>query len=397
MILIVILDQVIYSDGYAYPNGGTYIEAESTPTFPLESTGPSTMTNPTLTLSTIGSAPTLVDVTISENVGEKQVNDIFYRIGDYNLSLEGGVEFNKELELSCSQTGLVEIEFSLEDDFGNPDEPNPDWISFDSDTYKFFGTAPEENETNNTYLIKLLVSPVGFDRSANSTFYAIIGPPSSGGVLLAIIITLVFMGIAISITITVKSIKEFYSETGSTTAIWSMFNQIQLLIFILIMDTFIHEDVQEYIEGFEFSLFSFSFLNIGKIPGVEVIPDWPDEQQPFGKLEIIEFESRSTFTNCFSLFVTVLFIVILHLTFKYLLKNFTLNENTGKCKKAWNGFRTRTLDFLFFSFYARLMLESYEALCFASISEIREFDNSKFSYVLSNILSLQIMILCVML
>ena len=290
----IFLDQVPYSDGYAT----TYVEfkVESTPTFPIETTAALTITNPSLTLTTIGSAPTLVDETISENVAEKQINDIFYRVETQNFTLEGGVEFSQELELSCSQTGLVDIEFAL-DNFGIFDEPIPDWISYDNDIHRLVGTAPEENETNNTYLIKLLLTPVGFDRSVNTTYYAIIGPPSSGGVLFAIVITFVFLGIAISITITVKSVKEFYNETASTTAIWSMFNQIQLLIFILIMDTFIHEDVQEYIEGFEFSLFSFSFLNIGKIPGVEKIPDWPDEQQPFGKLEIIEFESRSTFTN----------------------------------------------------------------------------------------------------
>lgn len=275
--------------------------------------------------------------------------------------MKGGTQFEKELELSCSQTGLVDIEFFL-DDFGITDEPNPQWISYDNDIHKLVGTAPEENESNNTYQVKIMLSPVGFKRLVNTSYYASIGPPSSNGVLTSIIISFVFLGIAISITITVKSVKEYYNEPESTTAIWSMFNQIQLLIFLLIMDTFIHEDVREYIEGFEFSLFTLSFLNIGKIPGLKYLPDWPDEHQPFGKLELIDFESRSTFTNCFSLFVTLFFVIILHLIFRYLLGEFKINEDTNKCKKAWNKFRIKLLDFLFFSFYARLILEAYEAL-----------------------------------
>ena len=141
-----------------------------------------------------------------------------------------------------------------------------------------------------------------------------------------------------------------------------MFNQIQLLMFLMMADTYIHEDLIDYIEGFSFTLFSFSFLQLGDVPGLDVIPDWPDAEQPFEKLGVIDFESRSILTNMYSLFLTVILVFVLHLILRFLLKNYTLDEESSKWKKFWNKFRDGVLEFLFFTFYARTIMEAFEAL-----------------------------------
>jgi len=196
---------------------------------------------------------------------------------------------------------------------------------------------------------------------------------SSFEVLSGQILTYVAFGIAISLTISLKSISQTLTgRSGSPTAIWSMFNQIQLLIFLMMADTYIHRDLIEYIEGFSFTLFSFKFLHLNDVPGLDAIPDCTDAQQPFEKLRVIDFESRSIVTNMYSLLLTVIVAIALHLTLRFLVNNYTLNEESSKWRRGWNKFRDGVLEFLFFTFYARTIMEAFEALCFASISELRE-------------------------
>ena len=329
--------------------------------------GPSVMTNTDQTLTAINPALTISDISLTP---ENEVTDnMYYNFELDGLTLHSGEIFNHPLDITCSPDGSRTVKYELTPTNNDPDA-NLDWITFDNNTNSLKGTAPSQ-EGNNTYSFYISVKTNKNPPMEHLMVVKVEG--SSFEVLSGQILTYVAFGIAISLTISLKSISQTLTgRSGSPTAIWSMFNQIQLLIFLMMADTYIHRDLIEYIEGFSFTLFSFKFLHLNDVPGLDAIPDCTDAQQPFEKLRVIDFESRSIVTNMYSLLLTVIVAIALHLTLRFLVNNYTLNEESSKWRRGWNKFRDGVLEFLFFTFYARTIMEAFEALCFASISELRE-------------------------
>lgn len=84
------------------------------------------------------------------------------------------------------------------------------------------------------------------------------------------------------------------------TGIWAIIHQLQYILLLLMVDDFIPEELQIYIEAQSSSMMNFNFLPFDSIPGVNIPVDWMDFQQPNAKLELLEIESRSTFNNLLS-------------------------------------------------------------------------------------------------
>ena len=166
---------------------------------------------------------------------------------------------------------------------------------------------------------------------------------------------------------------------------------------LLLFKTYIHQDIIAFIRGYTFILFNFNFIPIRDIPGVNVLSEWMDADQPNYVLSDLDLESRSTLTNSYTLIFIIGFATILYLVFKILLKNFEAGQGSPWYKRIWNWIRLNTIEFIFFTFYTRLFLLSYQHLLMASISELREFASSKVGYVFSDIVAIQVIVLCLML
>lgn len=84
---------------------------------------------------------------------------------------------------------------------------------------------------------------------------------------------------------------------GSPTSLWSIINQLQLLILFTLFETEIHDDIRAYIEGQDFAMFNFNFLGLDEIPWFDIPTEWTDAEQPIEGLENIDLDSRSTIKN----------------------------------------------------------------------------------------------------
>jgi len=86
------------------------------------------------------------------------------------------------------------------------------------------------------------------------------------------------------------------------TGMWAIVHQLQFILLLLMVDDYTPEEIDEYIEAQSTAMFSFDFIPFVTLPGFNIPVDWMDFQQPNAKLELLEVESRSTFTNLFSVF-----------------------------------------------------------------------------------------------
>lgn len=264
-----------------------------------------TFTTGTQAITSTSPVPVLADIF---------VNDAFFQTTEENTTITTGSPFSLALNLTCSQGGASTITYSLT---VLPAETLPAWLNIDSTTGELTGTPPS-TATGTTYPIIIVSSSTSFTAPVNKpvnleVIAAVIPPvdaaPGSGkkyimpdevkvaiGVTITSIIVVAAACTAISTAFLISG-----SSGASFSALWSIFNQLQLMIFLTFFDSYIHEDVLAYIEAFEFVLFNFNFLKIKTIPGVKVPSDWMDAEQPFKPLSALELDSRSTVTNCYSL------------------------------------------------------------------------------------------------
>lgn len=86
-------------------------------------------------------------------------------------------------------------------------------------------------------------------------------------------------------------------KMSSPTALWSLLNQIQMLILLVLVDTYIPVDVVQTIVNQDFALFNFDFIPISDIPGVNALTKWMNFEQENDILFDVGMEYRSTFNN----------------------------------------------------------------------------------------------------
>jgi hypothetical protein len=103
------------------------------------------------------------------------------------------------------------------------------------------------------------------------------------------------------------------------TSLWAIMQQLQMVIVLVMVDSYTPEDVDTYLEGVSFAMFNFNFIPIVDIPLVDVPVEWMESAQPFDKLETLGLESRSTFVNNISFLFTMVFLAVGHLSLKFLL------------------------------------------------------------------------------
>ena len=156
-------------------------------------------------------------------------------------------------------------------------------------------------------------------------------------------------------------------STSSSQGAWSSINQFQLYLLVPLIGATIHENVLMFLEGFEFSAFSLSFINFDWIPGfgtfISVFPDTENNQY----FESLGAQYTSTFRNMLGTLTMMLCIGILHLVVVLPLHIKAMTYGFTFWFRVW-----MEPVFLFFTFtiYLRIILESYVTLCLSSLKEI---------------------------
>jgi hypothetical protein len=101
-------------------------------------------------------------------------------------------------------------------------------------------------------------------------------------------------------------------KASSPMGIWSLFNQLQMVILLLLIRTYLPLDVSEYIRQQNFALFDFSFIPFDRIPYLYYPTKYFNFKQTNERLSKIGFEWRSSFNNLYSFFIILAISVVFH-------------------------------------------------------------------------------------
>ena len=214
----------------------------------------------------------------------------------------------------------------------------------DSDSYFFFYIESSVSETSISFqkLIKLLVtkcqvqnwmmcsSPNVLIWSTWSSGYTlksgfwIIASDTSQTLKTTIISTL---GASLWI-VTIVS----FMNPASTASLWSMINQAQLLLLLLLTRAFIPLDVQNIILGVKFSLNIASYFEFLKIEFIRSIIGEFDFKLSNQSLDLLGIKSDSSIYNISPTIILALLIIPIHLLIMLLFKLMPTEEPEGRWK-----------------------------------------------------------------
>lgn len=165
---------------------------------------------------------------------------------------------------------------------------------------------------------------------------------------------------------------------SSPNMMWTMVNQIQLLLLLILTKTSMPDRVHEFITSNGFTMLSFNFLNLEKLSFLKVPEEWLYSPQSDKNLEAIGIEAYSTYNNIFSILFITLCLLPLHMIVILLPKwkdlSYSQSEWKSKFGKFYNFAQSGLFEFLTFTVYLRMFLESYQHMLLASISEISNLD-----------------------
>ena len=105
------------------------------------------------------------------------------------------------------------------------------------------------------------------------------------------------------------------ASASSPQSIWSIVNQYQLMMTFQLLGWYISPDVQGYINEFQYSSFSFSFMPYFSVPGLNVVYSFFLTPQSNANLSNVGLDYGSTVANFSSLFVNLFWWFLLHQLF----------------------------------------------------------------------------------
>ena len=100
---------------------------------------------------------------------------------------------------------------------------------------------------------------------------------------------------------------------SSMTNIFLIFNQMRILMLLLLTEAYFPDSLINYITGFKFALFSFSFISIQDVGGFSKLLSWDNIPQHKNFLENIGITSISAFYNNANFLFTLCSLVLINI------------------------------------------------------------------------------------
>ena len=173
-------------------------------------------------------------------------------------------------------------------------------------------------------------------------------------------------------------------NSSSPTSIWTLFNQLQLLLLFILINSYIPTSVKEYIESFSVFLFNFSFIPSHDIPGLGHFAEWLDTEAANEDLQRLGVDSKSAFSNTVPLLFMIIIAAIFHIIIRVIPKSKNTEETRkGKFLRFWNVVKRKVLDFFIYIFYLRLILQAHQGLLVSSVSELDSFPTTSAAAIIS--------------
>jgi hypothetical protein len=178
-------------------------------------------------------------------------------------------------------------------------------------------------------------------------------------------------------------------KASSPTGMWSLLNQLQMLILLLLVNSYVPTDVSENILQQDFAMMNFNFLKIHEVPYLNYPTTWMDFAQKDEMLNKLGFKSRSTFTNLYSFVLTLILIAFIHalLAWSTNCKRKDLKKMT-KLRTLFSSIRSKVLSFLMYSLYVRLFLQAHQSFLLSGLSEIYLFNIDRPASIISIVIAI---------
>ena len=216
----------------------------------------------------------------------------------------------------------------------NGDGWRSDWMQIDSGWICVGG--------NKTHIDICSKCDVGYEPNVNKDRW--VGIPLSTQAKIKII--------TVAWLLAIGSILNFINQTNSQ-SIFSMLNQIQLIVLIPMIGAFVPLDVIQIITGLNFSLFNFDFINWSSFTSSQSFISRISYDQPDTYLQLLSIDDGSAIINIYSSIGVSLIIPLFHLLFCILYWFWINVDNTNKCKKIVSKF----LEWVCFGWYIRYIME----------------------------------------
>ncbi|CAI2365377.1 unnamed protein product [Moneuplotes crassus] len=290
------------------------------------------------------------------------------------------------LNITCSIGTSTPINYT----FSNADyQSSTDWLTFHENNFTLSGIPPDSG-SDKTYKYTVVASWTTAPSGTTTTEIIVDAKhkevTTAGDIAEATAQTQV--GIAVGI-----SVLNAVLVGTPPTSLWSLLNQLQMLLLLMLIDEYTPSDINEFLEGTAFVMFNFNFIPTADIPFIDIPIDWLDFGEPGEKIQNLGIESFSTFVNNFSLICAFILVTALHIVLKVI--PWFKNKNHPNCViRNIAIIRDKVIDIIFFVAYARLLLEAHETMVISSALEIREFDSSSASAIISHLISWVFLLLC---
>ena len=174
-----------------------------------------------------------------------------------------------------------------------------------------------------------------------------------------------------------SSIASSILAATSTINMWWMIGQIQLFFLLLLTRAFIPDSIKTVISGPDFALNPFESISFLQTKNYGSWTDKFNIKLNDSSLESLTIKSLSTMYNTVSFFVSLLYVVILHLLIFSLKISIAKWRSRGKLARVFYSLINRIFEFLTFSFYIRLMIEFNVFITVSALNEVYEFETSQ--------------------
>jgi hypothetical protein len=191
------------------------------------------------------------------------------------------------------------------------------------------------------------------------------GCSNEGTTELIVIQSITLVGIVTSLGVSAISM-------SSPQTIFSIINQFQMFILLPMIGAYMPPRVIQVLLGMNFSMFSFSFIPLEKIPLISDLINFIDYDQNDEYFDSIGLTSGSAFLNSIALMLVFGLFALFYLS---LLPCYHSSKQLNE--KNWFKIIVRiAFNMMTFSFYVIFVLEVYLVMCLSTVSELNAFDHS---------------------
>ena len=370
--------------------------------------------------------------------GSNTVSDVYFQTDTYSFSVIENTITKFSTNLSWSISGTTSITFSIGDYNG---EVAPSWISINSNNgtmtinspnissdtdYKFYINANIAGVSNPIQtLIKLKVIAwvvlncqkcstniliwdlwdTGYDlnlsiceasSSLNTSSSNSSSSSENDSIKTAKILRMSNQSI-IGATVIV-TIKSSIANVSSTSSLWSLINQMQLLFLLFLTRAYLPGEVRTTIIGSQFVLNPTQHIPLERISVYDSALDNFNFELSNALFEPLEVNSDSSFYNTSSTSLLLIDSLIFHIIVYILYKLISRINTEGRWWfKVVKWIIKRIYPILTYGYYIRTILELNQYLLVTSIYEIHEFNTHGVYRILSLIYAFCLIILCLLL